>query len=98
MGLRRWLPGRGAWLGLIYGGVIVLSLGGPFIWVVDRDEGFSDFEPALLGVALFISLGLAYGVALGAAVERLKGLRNEYEVREHKRIPYRRRRSSLGES
>ena len=79
VGLRRWLPGRGAWQGLIYGGVIVLSLGGPFFSIVDQDEGFSDFEPAILGVALFISLGLAYAVALGATVERLKGSRTEHD-------------------
>ena len=79
VGLRRWLPGRGAWLGLIYGSIVVLSLGGPFFWFVDQDESFSDFEPALLGVALFFSLGLAYGAALGATVERLKGSRTEHD-------------------
>ena len=70
VGIRRWLPGSGAWKGFAYGLTLLLLTGGLF-FTRGQDENFSDFAPPLLGVTLFAALYIAYGLGTGTTVERL---------------------------
>ncbi len=67
--IRRWLPVPGPLKGLAFGALLLLGTGWLF-FSGGQDENFSDFEPPLLGVALFASLYLVYGLGVGAVVER----------------------------
>lgn len=69
VGIRRWLPVPGPWKGLAFGALLLLGTGGLF-FSGGQDENFSDFEPPLLGLALFASLYLVYGLGVGAVLER----------------------------
>jgi hypothetical protein len=67
--VRRWLPSRPVWRGLVLGLVLLAALGGT---VLDPDNvDFRLLEPAGLAVALFGLLFLAAGYALAALAVRL---------------------------
>lgn len=68
-GVRRWLPARLAWRGLVLSLVLLALLGG---LVIDADNvDFRLLEPAGLAVALFGSLFFAAGYALAPLADRL---------------------------
>jgi len=70
LGLRRWLPVPGAWKGLTYGVVSLLTVGQLLFDTNNAD--FQIFEPVLLVIALFSVLFLLNGLIVGALLDRFR--------------------------
>jgi hypothetical protein len=73
IGLRRWLPGRGAARGAAFGLVMMF---GPALTIFNEDSpDLQIFEPILPILAMFIALVVLYGIATSLIADRLRAER-----------------------
>lgn len=63
-GLRRWLPGRGAIRGLIFGLILLVMLQGPILMIVPEFRA-EIMAVGTLGIAVFVLINLCFSVGLG---------------------------------
>lgn len=79
--LRRYLPGRGIWNGLVYGVLILLLVVVP-IFLVSREGELALVSP-VVGIAIFMPVILLYGMVLAVVVGRLE---SRFSTAEPRRI------------
>jgi hypothetical protein len=70
LAVRRWVPGRGVWRGLVFGAFVLMMMGGV---VLDGGYEYFRYASAAVTVPLFASLFFVYGVVAVPLTERWAG-------------------------